>query len=227
MKDPLVSSDGEDRLKRMVEKQSGQEELSPMDPPEAYDPPQLETVPYEDLHPLLQGLCDEHKEYTKKMEVFEEALKGIQENGVDRGFEEKLREFFDFFDNQIVKHGQREDKVLFPLLHRRLVENGEHSQGPSPTTSVNMLEDDHMEAVQLGALAFNFFGLAARLPDPKSQVMVLDAAINQSKTLVEQLRLHIFREDNVVFGQAQKFLSKKELDEMEKEMVVLSGGKNH
>lgn len=225
--DPLANSDGEDHLKRMVEKQSEQEELSPMDPPEAYDPPQLETVPYEDMHPLLQGLCDEHKEYTEKMDIFEEALVGIQQDGVDRGFEEKLRDFFDFFDNQIVKHGQREDKVLFPLLHRRLIENGEHSQGPAPTTSVNMLEDDHLEAVQIGALAFNFFGLAARLPDPKSQVMVLDAAINQGKALVEQLRLHIFREDNVVFTQAHHYLTKEELDGMVKEMADLTGGAKH
>lgn len=222
-----MNRDEEDHLKRMVEKQSDQEELSPMDPPEAYDPPQLDTVPYEDMHPLLQNLCDEHKDYSEKMDVFEEALLGIQQNGVDRGFEEKLRDFFDYFDNKIVKHGQREDKVLFPLLHRRLIENGEHSNGPSPTTSVNMLEDDHMEAIQLGALAFNFFGLAARLPDPKSQVMVLDAAINQSKALVEQLRLHIFREDNVVFPQAHNLVTKEELDEMEKEMAALAGSAKH
>ena len=104
-----MNSDGEDHVNRMVDTQREQAELSPMDPPEAYDPPQLEAVPYEDLHPLLQGLCDEHKEYTEKMEVFEEALAGIQENGVDRGLEEKLRDVFDVFHNQIVRPGQRED----------------------------------------------------------------------------------------------------------------------
>jgi len=201
-------------LKRMVEKQSDQEELSPMDPPEAYEPPNLEAVPYEEMHPFLQELQDEHKAYVEKLDTFEEALLQIQQNGVDRGFEEKLREFFHFFDNEIVKHSQREDKILFPLLHQRLIEKGEHSQGPAPTTSVNMLEDDHIEAIQLAALSFNFFGLAARLPDPKSQVMVLDAAINQGKNLIEHLRLHIFREDNVVFTEAHNHITNEEFDLM-------------
>ncbi|GAF71195.1 unnamed protein product [marine sediment metagenome] len=201
-------------MKRMVEKQSDQEELSPMDPPEAYEPPNLEAVPYEEMHPFLQELQDEHKAYVEKLDTFEEALLQIQQNGVDRGFEEKLREFFHFFDNEIVKHSQREDKILFPLLHQRLIEKGEHSQGPAPTTSVNMLEDDHIEAIQLAALSFNFFGLAARLPDPKSQVMVLDAAINQGKNLIEHLRLHIFREDNVVFTEAHNHITNEEFDLM-------------
>ena len=57
----LQNGDGEDPLKRVVEKQTDQEELSPMDPPEAYEPPNLEAVPYEEMHPFLQKLRDEHK----------------------------------------------------------------------------------------------------------------------------------------------------------------------
>ena len=222
----LQNSDEEDPLKRMVEKQTEQEELSPMDPPEAYDPPNLETIPYEKMHPFLQKLRDEHDDYTEKLDTFEEALVQIQQNGVDRGFEEKLRDFFDFFDNEIAKHSQREDKILFPLLHKRLIEKGEHSQGPVSTTSINMLEDDHVEAFQLAALSFNFFGLAARLPDPKSQVIVLDAAINQGKTLVEHLRLHIFREDNVAFTQAQNYITGEELDAMAQEAYAPADAKH-
>ena len=185
-----------------------------MDPPDAYDPPNLESVPYEELHPFLQNFCDDHKAFVEKLDVFEEALLRVQEHGVEKGFDGKLRDFFEFFDNEIVKHSQREDKILFPLLHQRLIESGEHSQGEAHTTAVNVLEDDHVQAIQQAALSFNFFGLAARLPNPESQVIVLDAAVNQGKTLIEQLRLHIFREDNVAFAQAQKYITSEELDDM-------------
>jgi len=208
------NNDGDDLLKRIVEKQTDQEELSPMDPPDAYAPPALEVIPYEEMHPFLQELRDEHEVFVEKLDAFEKALLRIQESGLEKGVEGKLREFYWFFDNEIIKHSQNEDKTLFPLLHQRLIEKGEHSQGPDTTTVVNVLEDDHLEAVQLAAISFNLFGLAVRLPNPESQVVALDAALSQGKTLVEHLKLHIFREDNVVFPQAQKYIMEEELDIM-------------
>ncbi|MBK8677646.1 MAG: hypothetical protein IPN25_02730 [Sphingobacteriales bacterium] len=56
--------------------------------------------------------------------------------------------------------------------------------------------------------------MAGRLPDIASRAMVLDAAVEQGKALVEMLQLHIFREDNVVFAQAQQYVAKDELDDM-------------
>ena len=50
-----------DPLKRRVEKQTEQEEFSPMDPPDAYSPPNIDTVDYKDMHPFLQQLVNEHK----------------------------------------------------------------------------------------------------------------------------------------------------------------------
>ncbi len=186
-----------------------------MDPPDAYSPPSLEAVPYEDMHPYLQQLMDEHRACIEQLDTFEQALLQIQQVGLSRAVDEKLREFFDFFDNHIVKHNQREEAALFPLLHQRLIENGEHGRGHDALTAVDMLEDDHVKALQLAAVVFNFFGLTMRLPDANSRLVVLDAAIEQGKTLVEMLKLHIFREDNIAFAQAQRLLTKTELDEME------------
>ena len=204
-----------DPLDRRAEKQHEQEELSPMDPPDAYSPPTLDAVPYEDMHPFLQQLMDEHQACIEQLNAFEQALLQIQQEGLSRKVDEKLREFFHFFDNNIVKHNQREEADLFPLLHRRLIENGEHGRGHDALTAVDMLEDDHVKALQLAAVVFNFFGLTMRLPDANSRLVVLDAAIEQGKTLVEMLKLHIFREDNIAFAQARRLLTKTELDEME------------
>ncbi len=212
--DDLKKWNQDDPLRRMVEKDSGQEAFSPMDPPDAYSPPGLEALDYEDMHPYLQGLMDEHKACTLQLDLFEAALLDMQQNGLSRKSDDALRSFFQFFDQHISSHNRKEEQVLFPLLRRRLLEYGEHSHGEDRTTGVDVLEDDHTKALQLAAVIFNFFGLAFRLPDAASRAVVMDAALEQGKSLVEMLRLHIFREDKVVFAQAQRLLSQEELEEM-------------
>lgn len=213
-KNNLKNLQKSDPVKRNVEKGLEGQEMSPMDPPEAFEPPKVEEVPYEDMHPVLQGLMDEHKEIKKELDTFEEALHQIQKEGVTKEADKKLRNFFHFFDEVIVKHSQKEEKTFFELLHKRLIEKGEHSHGPTPTTSIDILEEDHTKILQLGAVIFNFLGLASRLPDQKSCVIVLDIALEQGKSLVELLRLHSFREDTIIFPLAHKYISKAEFDGM-------------
>ena len=55
-------------------------------------------------------------------------------------------------------------------------------------------------------------GLAARLPDERSRGFVFQTAFNNARELVELIRLHIYREDHVVFPLAQKLISTEELD---------------
>ncbi|MBK6930919.1 MAG: hemerythrin domain-containing protein [Saprospirales bacterium] len=204
-----------DPLQRAAEKQHEHEEFSPMDPPDAYAPPSLDAVPYDELHPFLQDLMDEHKAISEQLDVFEKALLSIPSEGMSRETLGRLRDFFEFFDHQVAGHHQREDKQLFPLLRRRLLASGEHGKGGVATTSVDVMEDDHIKSLQLAAVVFNFFGIAVRLPDPASRLMVLDAALEQGKSLVELMRLHIFREDNIVFVQAHQLLTQAELEEMQ------------
>ena len=203
-----------DKVTKQQEKDV-QDELSPMDPPDGYMPPASEPVPYEDMHPFLQKLIDEHKDLSRELDNFEEILLSIQENGIEKETNSRLRDFFQFFDNHSIPHHQKEEKILFPLLAERLIEKGEHSQGLSPSTAVDMLEDDHIKSVQLAATVFNLFALSGRLPDHDSRLVVLDIAIQQGKSLVELLRLHIFREDSIVFPIAHKHISNHEFDTMQ------------
>jgi hemerythrin-like domain-containing protein len=204
----------DDSLKRNIEKESGGEEFSPMDPPEAYSPPKMDKVDYEELHPFLQKLYDEHRNCEKQLEKFEKALVHIREEGINREVDKDLRDFFEFFDESIIKHNRKEEKQLFPILHQRLLENGEHSHGDNPTTAIDMLEDDHIKTIQMASVAFNFLGLSARLPEAQSRIIVLDVALEQGKDLVELLRLHIFREDNIVTPLAHKYVTSDELETM-------------
>jgi hemerythrin-like domain-containing protein len=201
-----------DPLLRNAEKEMDGQEYSPMDPPDAYAPPAETEVNYDNMHPLIQHLMDEHTSVLEILDAFESVLARIPEVGLDREAHQGLSDFFRKLDEEVVTHNQKEERLLFPLLHERLLEKGEHSTGPIPTTAVDLLEDDHSKFLQLAAVSFSFFGLAGRLPDPVSATVTLDAALEQSKALVETLRLHIFREDHVVFPAAQEHLSTKELD---------------
>lgn len=202
-----------DPLKRVVEKETGQEEFSPMDPPGAFEPPAGGAVPEADLHPVLRALVAEHRNLLTELEAFEVTLEAIREGGPGAG-QLGLQRFFRFFDEAVVRHHLKEEKVLFPVLQERLLETGAHGRGPFARTAVDMLEDDHVKAMQLAGLVFNVLGLAVRLPDAASRALALDAALEQGKTLVELLRLHVFREEHVVFPMAHEHLPPDAFDAM-------------
>ena len=189
--------------------------LSPMDPPDAYAPPSVEPVPAAELHPFLRKLRDEHAPLMEELNAFEAAILSIQKNGYTKESDAKLKRFFHFFDREFTPHNRRDEAALFPLLHERLIAAGEHGKGKVPTTAIDLMEDEHAKATQLAAVALNFLGLAFRLPDERSRLIVLDAALEQGKNLVELLRLHVFREDNVVCSLAHRLISRAEFDEMQ------------
>jgi hemerythrin-like domain-containing protein len=72
--------------------------------------------------------------------------------------------------------------------------------------------------MQVATLAFSLMGIASRLTDPASRLILVDMAVEQGNSLIELMRLHIFREDNVVFALAQKHLSAEDFHKMEIQM---------
>ncbi len=174
----LNKINNQDPIKRMVEKESGLEEYSPMDPPDAYTPPTVDAIPYEDMHVCLQKFIDEHTRAKKELEVFEKALINFKQRGWqrDKDIEKNFSSFFAYMDNQMIKHHLKEEKVLFPLLQKRLLEHEEHSKGKFPKTAIDMLEDDHLKVMQHLTLMFNFISLATQLPDLASRALTFDVA---------------------------------------------------
>ena len=208
-----------DYLKRFVEKDSESDPVySPMDPPDAYKPQGVEPVPYEELHAVMQSLIDEHKTALDKIAELEATLIEIKKEGVSRERNSKLGAFFEFLDDKIVMHNLKEERVLFPFIHDRMIDNGEHGTGPVPDTAVDMLENDHIKMMELATLTFSLMGITSRITDPVSKALLLDTAVEQGLSLVELLRLHIFREDNVVFPLAHKYLTGEDYKEITKQM---------
>ncbi|MBV6479187.1 MAG: hypothetical protein HGGPFJEG_01948 [Ignavibacteria bacterium] len=202
-----------DYIKRFVEKDTGGDPVySPMDPPDAYKPMGIDPVPYEELHPSIQCLMDEHKNALKKIDQFEAVLIEIKTEGLNKERNKKLGEFFAFFDNNVVLHNHKEERVLFPFIHDRMIDNGEHGAGDIPETAVDVLENDHVKMMELATLTFSLMGITSRITDPVSSALLMDTAIEQGLSLVEMLRLHIFREDNVVFPLAHKYLTSEDYE---------------
>ncbi len=197
-----------------VEKGDHDEAPSPFDAPDAYAPiGDGQEVAYEAMHPFLQGLRDEHDAYILELKVFKAALNEIEKNPEDNDHDGFAR-FFAITNREVLVHNRREEVKLFPLLAQRLIESGEHSQGEKLITAVDMLEAEHLDFVQLMAVALNFFEISKRLPDPVSRDYVRKTAIQQGRAVAEQLRLHIFREDTVYFSLAHELISTEEFDEM-------------
>lgn len=184
-------------------------ELSPMDPPDAYSTYAKIEIDNTQLDNSLLLLKKEHEEVIVVLDIFEKALTQFKELNYELNDEinDGFKKFFDFFDNELLPHNRKEEKTLFPILQKALITNNEHGTGENPVTAVDIMEDDHVKFIQLGALVFNFLGLAPRLRDTQSRIFTYDVAFNNAKELIELIRLHIFREDNTLFPLAQKFIS--------------------
>jgi len=199
-------------------------ENSPMDPPDAYAEPTVDQLIDGELDESLKVFEQEHEEATLIIGKFEKALISFKEKGyrLDDEINEGFKVFFEFFDDELLPHNRKEEKTLFPILHKKLLENEEHSPGENPMTAIDMMEDDHVKFIQLGTLAFNLLGLAPRLRDEQARVFTYDVAFNNGLELVELLKLHIFRENTTLFPLAQKYLSKDEFGNIMKEMNLLA-----
>jgi iron-sulfur cluster repair protein YtfE (RIC family) len=122
-----------------------------------------------------------------------------------------LCKFFDYFDADVIAHNRREEQELFPILRQRMLERGEHSTAPNPITPVSVLEGEHTQTAQVSTVARSFCALVRHLDDPASRQIVLSVALERCDALIEMMRLHVFREDRIVFVLAQEFLSADEL----------------
>lgn len=105
-----------------------------------------------------------------------------------------------------------------------MIDNGECGSGPVPETAIDMLEHDHIKTMEFGTLTFSLMGVASRLTDRISNALLIDTAIEQGLALVELLRLHIFREDNVVFPLAHKYLTASDNEGITNKMKNIFSG---
>lgn len=202
----------DDPIHRHAERDVEHAGMSPMDPPEAYAPPAAQAVDPAEFHPYLRRLTAEHHDLAGALDALEGVLQAAKSGGFDEDADRGLMRFLEVFDRDFIPHSLEEEVTLFPLLRQRLLADGEHSSGPTPTTPVDVMRQEHQRAVQLATVALNLIRLGPTLPDARSAQIVVNAGLHAVENLVELLRLHIFREDHIVFASAHRLLSPAELD---------------
>ncbi len=196
---------------------SDQKGSSPWDPPDGFSKA-VEGVAVEDMHPYLRVYMTEHIEYAEHLEAFDADVGSIRKAGsIDQAGLAKLKRFFEFHSSEVVPHSRREEQELFSILRQRMLDNGEHGVGANPITPIAVLEAEHVEAIETAAIAFSFLALACRLKDAESKEMVLSIGLERCQALSEMLKLHIHREDKIVFPLAQKFMSPEDFASLEPE----------
>lgn len=201
-----------ERIQRLVENGLETEVVSPMEPPQPYQLVGLHGLLPETLVKPLKVLFDDHIKFVAVIDGLESALGDYKSASweMNDSISKRLKDFFRFMDEVTPLHNAMEEKAFFPVLHEKLIISGECSPGDHPTTAVDIMEDDHIKTLQSSALIFNLLGIANRLKDAQSRDMLLQIAYDQGRELVETLRLHIFKENEVLFPLAQKVISADE-----------------
>lgn len=202
-----------EKLERFAENGLDQPAMSPMEPPPAYDLHKPMEVAFEEFSLPLQALIKEHEHYVAKLEEFEKALMAFKETQfkLTAPVSNAFSDFFRMVGEEMIRHHTKEEKMLFPVLKKRLIESGESNHSQWPTTPCDVMEDDHQVLMITTSLVMNLLGIATKLTDDRSQYVLFHYAYEQAKEAVESLRLHIFKENHVLFPLAQKLLT---VDEM-------------
>lgn len=223
MKDlPVYPASKDDPLKRYVNKEI-EDYPSPMDPPPLYTAPTIQ-VPYDQMVQTLKDLIDDHNDFEKVLNVFDQALVSFKEKGwkFDSEISAAFKKFFQYMDDDLISHTRKEEKALFPCLQEKLLESGEHSPGPHPMTPVDIMESDHERVSVMTNLVFNLLGLAARIRDDEARNLLFEHAFHQGQEIVEVMKLHIYKENTTVFPLAQQLLSAQDWENIVSKIGRLS-----
>ncbi len=175
----------------------------------------------EDMSEMLKTFMEEHKAMIKVIEEFEKGIIEYKVNGYDLKPEinAAFSKFFKCVDEELLPHSRKEEKVLFSHLNKKLTQAKQFITDDRKITAVDVMEDDHVKFIQLGALSFNLLGLATRMADERSKFFVLDTAYDTSREFIELIKLHFYREEETVYPLAQKYISEEEFEMLQKEMI--------
>lgn len=209
-----------DVLKRNVQKGLEREIPSPMDPPEAFAPSTVPPVVGE-MPPVLKTLIEEHDRFLKVFSVFDNALIELKKNRwiFTSEISAGLKQFFQTMDKEIAQHTRKEEKALFPVLYEKFLATGEHSPGARPMTPVDVMEADHQKVEQLTVIVFNLLGLAPRMKSGEDRELLFEKAFEQGQEIVEIMKLHIYKENTVLFPLAQRLISGEEMSRIETKIL--------
>lgn len=160
----------------------------------------------------IQHLMRDHRE-AEKIVADIESLADAQKS--DQRWDAARRESFTqvvcFYEEVVLGHIQKEEKVLFPALESFLP----HDMGP-----LAVLRGEHRE---IAALFRRLCEVGGMLALGRSEAPLLDEFERVARSTVQITRDHIYKEDRVLFPMVARFLSPERDEYLLAEMEALAG----
>jgi len=145
---------------------------------------------------LIAHMKRDHERVLSEIATLESALESGGARSSDVALE--IQRLLDLLEDQFRTHMLAEDEILFPALMRAL---------PASSGSVEPLHDEHSELrLMLERLRATFAEPASGARDEQAAVEVHD--------LADLLRIHLRKEESLVFGVAARLLSEDVIERM-------------
>ncbi len=161
-----------------------------------------------DPRPVFDRLRADHARVLSDLVGLERAAAGLGDGAEDEARLQVLRDLVRMLERQFATHMAAEDEVLFPALAGAL---------PETSGRIEALRAEHGE---LRDMLDTLAGLLAPAsgPPPGEQIAV------QAQDLVDLLRIHIRKEEAVVFRVAERVLEPRQIGELAARMGRGAGG---
>ena len=147
----------------------------------------------------IKLLLREHREGLEHLAVLENAAESIKLNGFSPEAFEQIAETIRWMNTEVRRHTQIEEKFLFPLIDRHMRSLADQVRG------------EHRDLWDL----FNELLLVVKdVEEGRLHGTSIRDIVAIAKSIVDLLRVHVRREDTMVFPAVKQLLTKDEYDEL-------------
>ncbi len=147
----------------------------------------------------LKRFEEEHRHALRELEKLEVAVIAIEAGASPGQHLRTVREVYGFLSTEVRRHNENEERALFPFLE---------DQAPCEP-----FEKEHRQLRELESR------LALALDSSRPEALVPAVA----RSIIELLRAHIDREDNVLFPMSRDLLGREGLAAVAKELAAADG----
>ncbi len=153
----------------------------------------------------IKELNNCHKEVLKQLDELNNS------NGDSKKLEKQFIKFKKFVETSLELHTRDEEHALFPILEGKICG---HACGSHGTTPIDVMMQDHKNIHAAIDVISTLLSISKSVRDKK----IVNEIHNRVSFVVNTLRDHIWKEDNVLYPLAEEHLTKEEFKEVHDKM---------
>jgi len=163
----------------------------------------------------IKELMDCHQAVLKQLDALEKTGTELENGANPESKEKELKEFLEFTDTSLALHTRDEEQALFPLLEPKICGHACGAHGA--ITPVEVMMANHKDVHAAFAVIRELMKLSKEGNlEPKEASTEI---ASQIRFIVDTMRDHIWKEDNVLYRIAKEELSKEDLGRISKKMT--------